>query len=43
MAIKKQLLVLKGKKMWHGGNLAIINAIDASIFYRKHKHKNEMK
>jgi hypothetical protein len=29
MAIEKQLFVFKGKKIWHGGNLAIVIAIDA--------------
>jgi hypothetical protein len=29
--------------MWHGGNLAIVIAIEASTFCRKHKHINEMK
>jgi hypothetical protein len=29
--------------MWHGGNLAIVIAIEASTFYKKHKHKDEMR
>jgi hypothetical protein len=29
--------------MWHGGNLAIVIAIEALAFCRKHKHRNEMK
>jgi hypothetical protein len=29
--------------MWHGGNLAIIIAIDALVSCKKHKHRNEMR